>query len=274
MSGFQYGYFADREPVASVGFPNDRAKAALYKLADRLSLGVSVVDTFPMYYRIENPRAIVPSQANQRVVQGLSHLGSPLLRGYLGVKDRLAESSGVFDVRRHRTLPVELLASFAEDNVVQAAHAARTERFYRWRFANPRYENETYTARRNGTLVASIVVETEVDAGTRVTYVSDVLPMDGDETSAAAVSRLVGRIVDDYDDTDLFAAAGRTVPTEVLSAHGFHANTELPLSLVTEVDNFVARPSTDADVTEWVQNGVRLSDPDNWAFTFCEHNVG
>jgi hypothetical protein len=227
-----------------------------------------------MYYRVENPDAIVPSLGNERAMRVVSRLASPFLGAYLGVRDRFAGSSDAFEVERCGSVPAERLASFADDNAVPAAHAARDEAFYRWRFANPRYETEAYAARRDGSLVASAVVETEVDAGTRVTYLSDVLPMDLDETSEAAVSRLLGRIVDDHRDTDLFAVAGRVLPDEVLTAHGFHANTERPLSLVTEADNFVARPSTTADVAEWVRDGVCLSDPENWAFTFCEHNVG
>ena len=187
MTDFQYDYFADREPVASVGFPNDRAKAALHKLEDRIPLAASAVDAFPMYYRVENPDAIVPSLGNERAMRVVSRLASPFLGAYLGVRDRFAGSSDAFEVERYGSVPAERLASFADDNAVPAAHAARDEVFYRWRFANPRYETETYAARRDGSLVASAIVETEVDAGTRVTYLSDVLPMDLDETSEAAV---------------------------------------------------------------------------------------
>ena len=274
MTDFQYAHYAERELVASVGFPNDRAKAALEKLDDRIPLAASAVDEFPMYYRIENPDAITPSVANERVTRALSRLASPFLRGYLGLRDRTVGTSDAIEVERHRTPPAGRLAAFADDHVVPAAHATRDERFYRWRFSNPRYETGAYTAHRDGTLVASVVVETETTDGTTVTYVSDVLPVDVDDASTDAVSRLLGRVVDDYRDTDLFAVAGRVVPDDVLSAHGFHANTAPPLSLLTTPDNFVARPSTTDDVSEWVHDGVHLSDPDNWAFTFCEHNVG
>lgn len=269
---FQYGHFADREPAALVGFPNDVAKGALYKLDHLIPLSVSVDTTFPMYYRVENPAAIVPTEGG-RAVRGLGRFASPLLRGYLGVRDRLADASE-FTVDRHRTVPAVQLASFASDHASSTVHAARDETFYRWRFSNPRYETEAYVARRGDSLVASVVAETAVEDGVTVTYVSDVQPTTVEGRSADALSSAFARLVADHDDTDLFAVAGDRVPEPLLAAHGFHPNTRPPLSLATSPDNFVARPLTTETLSEWTEYGVELSDPRSWAFSFCEHNVG
>ena len=268
-----YDHYAERDPVTSIGFPNDDAKAALLALDAKLSLDHSVVETFPTYYRVQNPSSMLGANGDGGSLGTLARLATPAARGYLGTRDALARSSGDFDVRQHDEIPVEQLASLAETHRPAGVHARRDEEFYRWRFDYPAYDYTAYTASRGGSLVAGVVVGTRTRRGTTVANLTDVLPLTGCEKRDAALAQLLARVVTDYRDSDLVVAAGRTLPDRLLRTFGFHANTGFPLSAVATTDNFIGRPLTNDSLAEWRVNGRDLSNPDNWMLSLFEHEI-
>ena len=263
-----YDHFADREPTASIGFPNDQALAALENLDARLSLNAGVVGRLRTYYRIQDPSTLAGSGR----LATLSRAVTPAVRTYLAARDVTAPSAPGVEVAHHDGVPAERLASLASEHLPAAAHAVRDEQFYRWRFQHPRFEYETYVARRSGAPVAALVAGREPRASTTVVRISEALPLTG--ARPAVLSHLLGRLVADSDDAALVAAAGPRLPADVLREHGFLPDTGFALSSVTTRDNFVARPLTDGDVTVWSHDGVRLSKRDCWAMSFCERELG
>ena len=263
-----YGHFADREPSASIGFPNDHALGALENLSTRLSLSAGVVGRLRTYYRVQDPAAM----AGGGRLATLARAATPAVRAYLAVRDVAAPSAPDVTVVHREGVPAGVLASLASEHVPTAAHAVRDEQFYRWRFDHPRFEYETYVARRDGEPVAALVAGREPGSSTAVVRISEALPLTGARPDA--LSHLLGRLLDDCSDAALVAAAGPRLPTDVLREHGFLPDTGLALSRVTTRDNFVARPLTDDDVTVWSDDGVRLSKRDCWAMSFCERELG
>ncbi len=264
-----YDHYADREPAASIGFPNDRVVSALRNLDSRLSLSGGVVDRLPIYYRVQDPAAMTGDGDRPG---WLARLAGPAVRPYLAVRDATAPGADDVRIERRPGVPAATLASLAGEHAPAAAHAARDERFYRWRFAHPRFEYATYVARRDGRPVAAVVAGRERDATPPVVHVSEALPPTGERPDA--LSALLGELVADSADAALVAAAGPRLPDRVLLAHGFLPDTRAPLSAVTTPDNFVARPLTSDDVATWNRDGVRLSNRDGWTLSFCERELG
>lgn len=292
-----YDQYASTDVGISIGFPSDAVRSALERMAERLSITAGVVDAFPQYYRIQRPTALVGD--DEKAVRGLAKLAAPVAGGYLGARDRLAERVADHDVvvERYDDPPVTLLSDLAGPGDPDGIHAVRDEEFYRWRFDNPRYEYVTYVARNETEPVASLVAGTRTDGSRTVTHVSDVLPLGGVDRRSTGVrsngadrststeheravdrtaelARLLGRLVDDHRGADLIAAAGRALPTDVLSAYGFHDDTRPPLDRFTDANYFIARPVADERVTDWQIGRVKPGNPEAWLLSFCDREIG
>lgn len=279
-----YDRYADREPSVSIGFPNEPVKDALERLGDELSLHAGVSVPFSEYYRVQNPAAMARSATDDAVPRTLARLTTPVARGYLAVRDGLGSREYDVAVESVEGVPAGRLADLAREGRPRAAHARRTEEFYRWRFANPRFDDRTYLATRDGEPTAAMVVSRLADPAfdTDGATVAEVVPLDGDvaggndrgDDREEAVAALLDRAVADAADADLLAATGSGVPAALLAERGFHADTTLPLSRVSTTNYLVGRPLTDDDLSEWTVGGRRLASPDNWRFTYCERALG
>jgi GNAT superfamily N-acetyltransferase len=271
-----YDRYADREPTVSIGFPDEPVKDALERLGDELSLHAGVGVPFPEYYRVQDPDAMARSATDDAVPQALARLSTPVARGYLAVRDSLGSRETDIAVESVDGVPAGRLADLALGGQPRAAHARRTEEFYRWRFANPRFEDRTYLASRDGEPTAAMVLSRLTDPAidTDGATVAEVVPLEGDADRDEAVAALLDRAVADAADADLLAATGSGVPAELLADRGFHADTAFPLSGLSTTNYLIARPLTDDDVSEWTVGGRRLASPDNWRFTYCERALG
>ncbi|WP_327053321.1 GNAT family N-acetyltransferase [Halomicrococcus gelatinilyticus] len=268
-----YDHYGPREPSVVVGFPNEAVKGGLEKLTEELSLDEGILERFPEYYRVQNPAALVDAAETDLLKRLATRLGAGV-EGYLAARDRLGNATAEGRVERYAGTPAALLAEVAAHRPTPHATAVRNRQFVEWRFRNPRYSYATYVLRRSGVPVAALVVGEQRDVGPDVAHVSDALPVGGGRRRSDRLSTLLGRVVSDYADADLLAAAGRTIPRSVLASHGFVGNDRFPLSRFTATYWFSARPITDRGVDEWVLNGHHLADSDAWRLSFCELEVG
>ncbi|WP_202932719.1 GNAT family N-acetyltransferase [Halorussus salinus] len=213
-------------------------------------------------------------------------------RAYLSVRDRLApEETGVAR-RWHDGVPAGLLGSLADAGAPGRIHVARDERFYDWRFENPRWNYETVVARDGGgrdgsggdrresganddSPTAALVVgrRTRPD-GTAVARLADVVPLVGGADRERALSALLAAVVRRHADADLLLAPGDPLPSSLLSAYGFHSDLRPPLSWVSSPTVQVARPV--ADDGDWTvgERERALTDARNWLLAGCEQDSG
>ncbi|WP_458189946.1 GNAT family N-acetyltransferase [Haladaptatus sp. NG-WS-4] len=266
MAAHVYDYYDTREPSIVVGFPNEAVKAGLEKMAEKLALEDGIMTEFTEYYRVQNPRALSNAKLAGAAVPGL--------RAYLAVRDRATPTASPDSVDQYAGVPPTLLAEIADSNLTPRAHAVRDEQFFQWRFGNPRFDYTTYTLRGDddGTPVAIVVGEQQNTTET-IVHLSDVLPVDGGADRTAALSALLGRIVDEYRDADVIAAAGTTLPRSVLARHGFLGTDRFPLSRFTSAYWFSARPLGGSG-GKWILNGQAMAEEASWNLSFCELEVG
>ncbi|WP_164974841.1 GNAT family N-acetyltransferase [Halegenticoccus tardaugens] len=253
--------YAAGDPALFFNFPNEHAKRAFAKL------GWETVGELAAYYRVQNPAGLLDAGREDAVGRVARELGTIAARGYLGARDRLsAAPSGGLTVNRHPRIPVSEFAELSRANAPGGLHAVRDETYYRWRFGNPEWEYDAYTARRGGSPIAGIVAGTRRDDGATVTKLTDVAPLPKRRAHAEAFSHLLSRIVEDHADADLIAAADGTLPHDLLRRHGFHPNDAFPLSRVAGRTTLVARSLSD-DLT------FDPAERFNWQLSFGEQDT-
>lgn len=255
-------------------FPNHRS------LPGNLKLGWQVVSTRETYYRVQNPGVWL---SQPRPVESLARA---IARGYLSVRDRLADSTVGFDVSRYDRVPSSLLSTLAESEPVSQFHVVRDDTFYEWRFENPLWSYRTVVATRAETPVAAIVYGRRArESGPTTVRIVDVLPLangrdaeteteveaeaDSDSLRTAALSTLLDDILRTNEDADVFVAPGEVIPRTVLKSRGFHSDERAPLRWVTSPSTHVVRPSG-AVPDDWTRSGQRLTDESNWRLALCE----
>lgn len=272
-----YRRYAPREPAVSVGFPNEAVRSALEKLGSELSLHAGVSYRFPEYFRVHDPAAMARTSTDDATYRALARLSTPAVTGYLAVRDAFATGGGGLAVERVEGVPSTRLATLADERPTGAVHASREEEFYRWRFADPRYDYRTYLALDRGDPVAATVARWPVDPETRenVVHVSEVLPPTGDgPRRERALAALLDCVVEDAATAAGVATGGWAIPRPLLADRGFRHRNRFPLSLLSGENYFVARPLTDEDVEEWTIGEYRLSDPESWQLSYFERELG
>ena len=254
-----------------------------YSLPGNRKLGWEVVAERATYYRIQNPAAwlsdAVPFEAPDRLGAAATTAGRLAARSYFAARERLtssasstspAERAGEAEgvaVRWHDRVPPELLASLADAGTPRRFHVARDERFYRWRFDNPKWSYETVVASADGPTAALVVGTRTRAGGTRVAQFADVVPLAGSRERDRALSALLPAVLRRHADADVLLASGSSLPESLLSAHGFHSDRRPPLSWVASPTVQVARPADDRD--DWTLEGRALDDPADWRLALC-----
>jgi hypothetical protein len=175
-------------------------------------------------------------------------------------------------VERHESVPAETLARLYRSRVPDRLHAVRDEAFYRWRFANPDWAYRTFVARRDGEPVAALVTGTRAE-GTIVTYLTEVVPLEGGEGWREALTALLARALSDHDAVDLVAASGWVLPRDLLARFGFHADDALPLSAAADPTVLLASWLSPEDGTPWRVGGLDVTRPENWLLPFSEQDT-
>ena len=238
-------------------FPNDRSRPGYLKL------GWETVAERSTYYRIQRLDAVGTALSDRSAVRLACAAGAPVTRGYNRLRDRTAPDPDGITVRTEPN-PAASLAALSETASSDRIHAARDEEFYRWRLGNPDWEYTAYVADGDAGPEAAVVAGTTVDREPTTTKLTDVVPLG--TAPEDALAGLIGRVVADHTETDLFAAPPQGIPVSVLQAFGFHADTSLPLSYLTSQTTHVVRTLPD----DRVQNETDVTDPDSWLLTFAE----
>jgi GNAT superfamily N-acetyltransferase len=234
-------------------------------LQGNLDLGWRVVAERTTHYRIEDPATVAEWRTNRTLVRLGVGLVSPFVRWYNRLRDRRAPAADV-PVRVESRLPAEELAALYRRAVPEAIHAVRDERFYRWRFDNPRWEYTTYVAEDDGDPQAAVVAGTSNDEGPVETKLTDVVPLRA--APDPALVALFERVLSERDDTDLFVAPGEAFPDDLLAAFSFHDDRSSPFAPVANPTTHVARSLTGA----WSLRELSLDDPGDWLLTFAEED--
>jgi GNAT superfamily N-acetyltransferase len=255
--------YADSEATLRFSFPNRLS------LPGTLKQGARLVGTIPMYYRLQNPAACLESSDDALSTRLARRIGGPLARGYLGARDRIrsASSDGVV-IRRHTEIPATDLGALYERSAPEVLHTIRDEEFYRWRFDNPEWDYDSYTAVQGGQVVGGMVLGTGRMNGAVVTRIADVLPI-GRSARTPALAGLLETALPEYEESDLIAAFGQAMPPALLKSYGFLSDHRLPLSRVTDATPMVV-DRLSHDRSEWKVNGFDPTEQTNWLLSYSD----
>ncbi len=242
-------------------FPNARS------LSGNLTLGWRVVSKRPCYYRIAHPERVAAAQTDHRAIHLLGKLATPIATGYHRLRDYTASETATTTVRTEPNLLLTELTALYATAVSDEIHACRDEQFYRWRLANPNWIYRTYLAENASGPIAAIVTGTSVGPRPTTTKLTDVVPVKN--APEPALVALIGQILTDHAETDIFVAPSQGFPRAVLTAFGFHADNRFPLSALACQTTHVVRGLSD----DGEHSAGELTDPARWALTFIEEDT-
>lgn len=230
------------------------------------------------YYRIQRPRAVLagngstgrklPSAASAR----LARVASPLVRGYVHLRTLRRATERDLSVERHGSVPSYLLAELYQRTAPDAIHVRHDARFYRWRFANPRWSTTTYVAHRCGTPEAACVACTETRGGFTTTGLLDVLPRNRPDRRDA-YRALLRAVVADAGDSDVLRVGGGDIPSTVLASFGFWSTRSFPLSAISNQTRMAVRPVGDARTGSLKLGGMDATDVRQWSLPLGDQDV-
>lgn len=258
-------HYSQMETRFCFNCPNDLSRPGFLKA------GGEIVAQLPSFYRVQNPAAVATAMADSSGVRIASQLATPAVGAYLDALDRRFESREGVSVTRHDDIPVEILTELADRGTPVGVHAVRDSAFLEWRYQNPRWDYQAFTATVDSLVVAAIVVGTETDAnGVTTTNVVDVLPAVEDGTRADALRALLDVVITDYAGSDILAYNGHAIPRRILRDAGFHFDGATPLAQVTSPTQLVAYDLTDGTETPWQVGGLDLRKEDSWRLQYAE----
>jgi GNAT superfamily N-acetyltransferase len=255
--------YADSETALRFSFPNRLS------LPGTLKQGARFVGTIPTYYRLQNPAAFFRSADDAPRIRLARRIGRPLAQGYLGARDRIrSASNNAVIVRRHTEIPAADLGALYERTAPGVLHTVRDEEFYRWRFENPEWDYDSYTAVQGGQVVGGMVLGTGQMNGAVVTRIADVLPM-GRSARTPALKRLLETALPEYKESDLIAAFGHAMPPALLDTYEFLSDHRPPLSWVTNSTPMVV-DHLSHNHSEWTINGFDPIERTNWLLSYSD----
>ena len=249
------------DPEFCFNFPNEKS------LQGNLQLGWRVVREQELYYRIQEPGALVDADDSGLGDLALS-VGSRPVDSVLQACDSLAGADHPAPIERYDGVPADQFVSLYRQQVPDALHAPRTDCFLEWRYDNPRTAYETFILRHEGDPVAAIVVGRRTENGVTTAKFVDGAPRAG--VSPDRFEVLLDAALERSRDADLVVARPTLFSTASLLRRGFVPDDRPPLSLVTETTTLVARPLTDRG---WTTTGRSLDEPSNWATTQIERDT-
>ncbi len=259
-------HYRDRDPELFFNFPNPAT------LSGSLKHGWEIVEEVPTYYRIQQPDSIIDTDESERL-STLTSAATPLLKGYLRARERRERGVEGVSVERFDDVPADLFAELYRQAVPGTIHANRTETFYDWRFDNPNLSYEAYVAKLDGAPIAGIIIGTTTEDGSRITNLTDVVPLATTKNRRDGLRALLDRIIEDRRDDSLLAVSGDGIPESLLSDFGFHSDLSAPLSHVSQPTTQVTYPISSEDGHEWTIAGRAVADATNWTITFAEQDT-
>jgi GNAT superfamily N-acetyltransferase len=261
--------YADREPDFFFNFPNDRSRPGY------LDMGWRLVSETPIHYRIQNPAGILGVRTDNRIGELADRCSRSVAAGVLdaieGFRDRTTVPTADVTIERRSIVPAAALAGLYGSDVPERIHARRSERFYQWRFANPRGTYTTYLARRAGDLVGSAVVGSQREGGTTVRKLLDFLPMGAAAAGSQDVlASLLEALIADSDSADILAVHGGVLDEDVLAGLGFLPDDSFPLARCSSPTTLVVRS---VGTEEWTLGDRDLTSIEDWQLSFAERDT-
>ncbi len=223
MNRFAVDRYAERPPAFCFNFPNDSSKPG------NEAVGWRPVGRVPMYYRVTDPAgalAALAGSGDRAASTSRASSSSGPVADAVGVAHRagdrlLAPSS--HRIRCHESPPIATLAALYGQAPPTGIHAVRSERFYRWRLANPERRYHAYVAARGGEPVAAVVVSPAPDH----VRIVDAVPREG---ALDARRDLLAAVCREYADRSYVTAFGAAVDEPLW--YRFLPDTRPPLSTV------------------------------------------
>lgn len=218
--------------------------------------GWTAVGTVPKRYRIQRPTSLLTDVRVPRVV---STVAQALWRPSVRATSPSVRSD--VSVRRVADPPPSTLASLAREQPPRPLHAERSEQFYRWRLASPRFDTTTFVASTGGRDRAAIVTREREIAGAEAVQLFELVAPPSEE---GVVSALVEAVLDASAETAVVTAPGTVWDAVPLGNWGFVSN-ESRLAALARVGGltlFVTSLSGDvdamADLSSWSIGGPLL----------------
>ncbi|MFB6163922.1 MAG: GNAT family N-acetyltransferase [Haloarculaceae archaeon] len=252
---------ADADADLYFNFPTDALQPLLF------DLGWRVVGEQTTFYRLQDPATVGRLGGDSTVASVLGRLSAPLAKGYLRASDWRTSGGEDVTVERHASPPADELARLHRRHRPAEIHVDRDAAYYRWRFANPRWDCQSYLARRDGEVVAALVTCSEAVGGVRVTRLAEALPLVDGPTDAFAA--LVAAAVEDHRQADVLKTTAGTLPPSVLRHCGFRSDDGALVARVATKTTHVVRPLAD----DWTPGDVPLDEQTAWRLAFAETDI-
>lgn len=185
------------------------------------------------HYRVAEMTGFVAQRLGpeKRVVAPLPGVA---VDSYLALRDRLRHDAGGFEVTVADGVPVDTLAELHEQpgGRPAAVHPVFDASTLRYSLENPVFTRmRTYVARDGDGVAAALSVCPQRYHGTDWLVAAHVAPLAGDDRWERALSTLLGRALDEYDDVDAYRVA-IPFPESVLASYGFLSDRHPPMSLL------------------------------------------
>ena len=260
-------WYASKAPSFVFNQPTTEARAGFTKLGWR-ELTPSV-----NYHRVQRPGTLMRNHVDggQQLPRQFPPVMTSLAGLVLDVADVLRSGDGDA-VRERPDVQPETLSSLYQRRQPDLVHAVRDEAYYRWRFASPAWNRQTYLTDAGGETVGALVRTRTTHEDVTVTQLADIVPMRGGEGWETAVASLLSRTIEDHRGSDVLSIPEGILPPSVLLRLGFLPDDRPPLSLLSQNDSVLSvRPLAD-DGGEQLDRD-RLLDSDGWLLGYGERDT-
>lgn len=259
MTEYALNFYRDKNIHFVFNFPNSMSKSGYLKM------GWEDVTIIPRWYRFNDLHGIVKSHSKNSLVQVASRLLNVGVKAYNSLHRYTARGpTETIDIEVINSVPSEILVDIYEQSKTKNIHAVRDQRFYRWRFANPRYEYRTFVAKRDDTPIGAVVVGDTYESQLRHVRITELVPRN--ELDPGVAAALMEMILNEYEHADLLSVFGDMVPEA--KKWGFVSDQQFPISRFQSSTHLITRPIEFEN--GWAVDGREITDPSVWSLTYAE----
>lgn len=273
--------YADREPVVTFNFPNDKSKPG-YRKRGWYFLGNRNTSA----YRIHDLKPYVRHSLD-RFGRPAAYVSGAITRGGYALLDALREPTDDVTVEVNPSDPISELGGIEPRDGTPRFHVDRSERFYDWWLKRSDFgdhgsggdslREESYHVAYDGDDAVAGAVSVTYDLtepifdgyvtyGT-ITNVVDVIPV-ASETRVDAVSAVLESVVRESRRARYVRVPENALPEDLARTFGFISQTHPQLSSVTDLSGPLAlSPLGEA----FAVDGAALTDSENWIITNAEY---
>jgi len=228
-------------------------------------LGWTDLEPRRRFVRVHDPTSFLRDRLGARAARVLGPLARAGARAWLAWRDSPETVPADVTVSVSDSVPVGELDELAGRGDPAGISPVYDREFYEWRYAAAPWTHDgTYLARRDGDLLAGVIVrKTSIDRldATTVSLVHTV-PLAG-ERRIAGIRAIVDRILTDHAEASFLRAWNPVFPEDLLRERGFRCDDRPPLSWTSGPDlQLVARTVSGAPFST---EALRASAPALWS---------